>query len=286
MKFAKNKAIAIALIALFLLSSAVIALPNANAHTPPWAIPTTAYINVAPNPVGVGQQVIVVFWLDRTPSGALEANDIKFHNYNLTITKPDGTTEIKIFPYIADPTSSQWTLYTPDRVGTYQFIFNYPGETYTWSGAYQNDTFKASTSRTFNLTVTQEPLPAAITSYPLPTEYWTRPIEGQNTDWWAIASNWLGSGSPKYAGQWRKIQPDGAGPNSAHIMWTKPLENGGGVVGGTNVGIEGNMFYSGLTYNMRFSNPIIMLGKLYYALPYGNSGSGGGYVCVDLLTGE
>jgi len=29
-----------------------------------------------------------------------------------------------------------------------------------------------------------------------------------------------------------------------------------------------------------------MAGKLYYELPYGNSGSGGGTVCVDLRTGE
>ena len=284
-----NKTMA-TLIALFLtisMGTGLMLFPTTSGHDPPWQIPTTAYINVAPNPVGVGQQTIIVIWLDRTPSGALVTNDIKFHNYKVDITKPDGTTEQKTVPTVTDPTSSAYVLYTPDQVGNYQFVFSYPGEKYVWSGAYNNDSFKPSTSKTFNLTVQQEPLPQAITTYPLPTEYWTRPIEGQNTAWWTIASNWLGSGSPKFAGQFRKIQPDGIGPNSAHVMWTRPNENGGGIVGGTNVGeIPGNMFYSGLTYNMRFSNPIIMLGKLYYELPYGNSGSGGGEVCVDLLTGE
>lgn len=259
---------------------------SVNAHDPPWEIPTTAYINVAPDYIGVGQQAIIVFWLDRTPSGAAAANDIRMKGYQLHIIKPDGTKQVQTWDTIWDTTSSQFYLFIPDQIGKYNITFVYPGQTYTWSGAYNGDTFKPSTSKTVTLTVTDEQLPEPITSYPMPTEYWTRPIEGQNTDWWTIASNWLGSGSPKYAGQFRKIQLDGIAPNSAHIMWTKPIENGGGLVGGTNTGINGTMFYSGLTYNIRFSNPIILAGKLYYELPYGNSGSGGGTVCVDLRTGE
>ncbi|MEM3377726.1 MAG: PQQ-binding-like beta-propeller repeat protein [Candidatus Bathyarchaeia archaeon] len=68
-------------------------------------------------------------------------------------------------------------------------------------------------------------------------------------------------------------------------MWTKSI-NFGGIVGGSNTGVEGAAFYSGLSYEARFTNPIIIYGRLYYALPRGNSGSGGGYVCVDLRTGE
>jgi hypothetical protein len=55
---------------------------------------------------------------------------------------------------------------------------------------------------------------------------------------------------------------------------------------GSNVGEAGNSYYNGLSYNTRFNNPIIMYGRLYYDLPNGNSGSGGGYACVDLRTGE
>ena len=68
-------------------------------------------------------------------------------------------------------------------------------------------------------------------------------------------------------------------------MWSKSLQDGG-IVGGSNVGESGNSYYMGLSYNARFSNPIIMYGRLYYELPWGNSGGGGGYLCVDLRTGE
>ncbi|MBM4400505.1 MAG: hypothetical protein FJ045_00980, partial [Crenarchaeota archaeon] len=67
-------------------------------------------------------------------------------------------------------------------------------------------------------------------------------------------------------------------------MWTKPIEFGG-VVGGTT-DILGETHYSGGSYEGRFVNTIIMNGRLYYQLPLGHSGSGGGYVCVDLRTGE
>ena len=50
--------IAVFLISIFAIS--LVALPSASAHTPAWQIPTFAYINARPNPVGVGQQVIIV----------------------------------------------------------------------------------------------------------------------------------------------------------------------------------------------------------------------------------
>ncbi|MEM4733313.1 MAG: PQQ-binding-like beta-propeller repeat protein, partial [Candidatus Bathyarchaeia archaeon] len=133
----------------------------------------------------------------------------------------------------------------------------------------------------------QDPI-AGPPSYPLPREYWARPIEGHNIGWSKIASNWLGStdyvvlGSPQIVND---FQPNGIAPNSAHIMWTRSI-NDGGVVGGTYGGIEGNTFYTGSSYNERFSQPIIMNGRLFYELPWGNSATGGGFVCVDLRTGE
>jgi outer membrane protein assembly factor BamB len=281
----KNKtATLIALFMIVAMTVSLIALPTVNAHDPAWEIPTTAYLNVAPDPVGVGQTVFVVVWLDRTLAQARANNDIRMKNYKLTVTAPDKSTDVVTWPEITDTTSSAYTLYTPDQVGEYTFKFEFTGFTYTWEDNYENDTFLPS-SRTMTITVQEEPLPEAKTSYPLPTEYWTRPIEGENTDWWTIASNWLGSGCPKFSGYLRKVQPDGIAPNSAHVMWTRPVDDGG-VVGGTNVGIDGNVYYMGLTYNRRFTNRIIMNGRLYYELAYGNSGSGGGWICVDLRTGE
>ncbi len=279
----KNLALIIALTLLLTCSAFFVILP-VNAHDPPWEIPTTAYMNLTPDPVGVGQEVFVVMWLDRTPSGAAVVNDIRIKNFQLTITKPDGSTEVQKWDTVEDTTSSQYYIYTPNVAGNYTFKFDYLGQTYTWSGVYQNDTFKPS-SRTLSLTVQDEPVPPAITSYPLPSEYWARPIEGQNSDWWSISSNWLGAGSPNLSGLLRKIQADGTAPNSAHIMWTKPIEDGG-LIGGTHTGVNGNTFYPGLTYQRRFGNEIIMYGRMFYQEQWGNGGTGGDLVAVDLRTGE
>jgi hypothetical protein len=52
---------AIALTALLAISACAAFVPTISAHTPAWTIPTTAYITAAPNPVGIGQQVLLVF---------------------------------------------------------------------------------------------------------------------------------------------------------------------------------------------------------------------------------
>jgi outer membrane protein assembly factor BamB len=65
-------------------------------------------------------------------------------------------------------------------------------------------------------------------------------------------------------------------------MWTKPLAFGG-VVG---TPYQDPLYYSGLAYENKFGSPLIMNGRLYYPLALGNAGSGGGYTCVDLRTGE
>lgn len=281
----------ITLFLIFAMTFSVVALPLANAHTPSWTIPTFAYIHVSPNPVGVGQQVTVVFWLDKIYDGALVTNNYRFHNYELTITAPDGSDETKTYADIADTTSSQYYLFTPTQVGTYTLTFEYPGQNindYSHANdAFVNDSYTGSSAIT-TLTVQEEPVPAAIDSYPLPTEYWTRPIEAQNTYWYTIASNWL-----SFPSIVANYQPDGTAPNSAHIMWTKPIEEGG-VVGGTNTGENGTTFYTGLSYETKFNPVIIMNGRMYYPLPKSNNGAAGfgapadynGYVCVDLRTGE
>lgn len=256
------------------------------AHTPGWTIVSYAYLSVAPNPVGVGQTVAVCMWVDAAIPGAALGNDVRRHDYTLTITKPNGQVETQSWPVISDPTGVQFLRYTVDQAGNYTFKFSYPQQNYTWSGTYQNDVFTAD-STTKTLTVTQDQVPAPIDSYPLPTEYWTRPIEDQNTYWYSVASNWLsapyitGAGAAYIGGQ----QTDGTAPNSAHIMWTKPLQYGG-VVGGNDTQVPGEGYYEGLSYNPRFGNPIIMQGTLFYQEPWGNSGTGGDYIAVDLRTGQ
>ncbi len=304
----KNKRTAIALILLLSISivTSLAVIQPSTAHTPSWEIPTFAYIEAAPNPVGVGQQVTVVFWLDKTfdPSTAL-TNTWRFHNYILTITAPDGKETKKTFDYISDSTSSQFTRFTPDQVGTYTLNFTFPGQDYNQydhnpSSVLVNDTYLPSSAQ-MTLIVSADPIGEPIYSYPLPSEYWTRPIYGENNDWWTVASNWLGMGAPGYAGfdsplANQAVNPgDAIGPLTSHVMWTKPLQSGG-VAGGDNFEIKGDTYFEGSAYNQRYTNPIILNGKIYYTEPisfinapnsgFFNPGPFGPTDCVDLRTGE
>jgi outer membrane protein assembly factor BamB len=267
--------------------TSVLTLPT-DAHTPAWTIVSYAYLSVAPDPVGVGQTVAIVMWVDAPLPSATVTNDIRRTGYTLTITKPDGKTDTQSWPVVSDTTSIQYFQYTPDQLGTYNLKFDYAGQTYTWSGTYQNDIILPA-SKSSNFTVQQDPIAMPIDSYPMPTEYWMRPIEGQNTYWYSIASNWLGApyivgANPSY-GVPGAYQPNGAAPDTPHVMWAKPIQFGG-VVGGDNTTVPGEMYYQGGSYNVRWNNPLIIQGTLFYPEPYGNSGTGGDYVAVDLQTGK
>lgn len=312
MKIAKNKTTAI-IIAIFLtisMSASMLFVPNAIAHTPAWQIPTYAYMSVAPNPVGVNQQVFVIMFLDSTfdPAAAL-TNNYRFQNYQLTIIPPTGANQIINFPYISDPTSSQDYAFTPTQAGTYTFIFNFPGQSITTSddsptSAFINDTYLPSSTNA-TLTVLSTAIPAALNGAPLPNSFWERPIYGENTQWFAISSNWLGSGAPVeptvgsgdigaygFSAQMQRYPGDAIGPLTSHVMWTKPIQSGG-VVGGNNFDVQGDTFFEGSAYDQRFNNPIIMAGILYYQTPLGYSsegslagGSSNGTYAVDLVTGK
>jgi len=293
MTISKTK-VAIPLFLMLTIAVTLVALPIATAHTPAWEIPTYAFINVAPNPVGVGQYVNVIMWMDKVINGAQWGNDMRFKNYKLTITDPDGDVEVVDFPVCIDTTSSQYYSYTPEKTGEYTFKFEFPGQTYDYGGDYQDDVYLAS-SATTKLTVQEEQL-TTISSYPLPSEYWTRPIYGENTDWWSISSNWLGEGGPQTTASFSGYQifvSDAVGSQTAHVMWTLPLQ-AGGVVGGDMFPIQGQTYFEGTAYIPRYTNPIIVDGMLIYTEPisfgdvdsFSGTSNYGPVVCRDLRTGE
>ena len=303
MQTIKNKtmAIMIALILTISMSTSIILTPTANAHDPPEDQVTFAKIAVSVNPIGVGQTTNVYMWLGNVPYRyAALTNDYRYHNYVLTITAPDGLVTTERWDTITDSTNSQFTRFTPTKTGAYTLNFTFSGmvvNDYSNDPRSQfiNDTYLPS-SASITLMVQQEPIPAAINSYPLPTEYWARPIYGENTDWWSISSNWLGSGVAGYGampGPNNKVfSGDSIGPQTAHIMWTKPHQPGG-VVGGNNFDIKGNTWFEGSAYVQRFINPIIVAGRIYYTEPlsFQAAGSFGGptygpTTCVDLRTGQ
>jgi hypothetical protein len=314
MKNAKDKtAIAFALFLMFAMAFSLVALPTANAHTPPWTVPTYAFISVAPNPTGVGQQVTVVFWLDKVPIGAEGAWGDRWHNMKVTVTKPDGT-NASIGTFDSDPNGGKSTIYTPDKAGNYTFYFEFPGQTepaqasqlpnpYPYSGFiglgydYLNDTFTASSAKT-TLTVQEEPVPAEYGAAPLPTSYWTRPINSMNREWAPIAGNWLGLGATSfgvtglYADSGSQGGPSGgsnfdpysSAPNSAHVMWTKPLAFGG-QIGGEFGSLDTSLYATGTAYETKFG-AVILNGILYYTEYPGAGSNPAGLKAVDLRTGS
>ena len=286
------------LILIFSMTASIMLIPNVSAHTPAWKIPTYAFITVSPNPIGVGQSAYVIMWLNWVFDGASPtppATINRFQNYKITITGPNGTIS-KTFPVTTDPTSAQDYPFTPTVAGTYNLTFSFPGQAINITddqktSLFINDTYLPS-SATTTLTVQQTAVPGAITGEPLPTQYWTRPIYGENSNWYNLASNWLGTGDPGYSGfgfsaNQQSYPGDAVGSQTSHIMWTKPIQAGGVVGGTTSTSIIGNTFFEGSAYSQRYTDPIILDGILYYCPPIAWSGSNSGpETAVNLQTGQ
>jgi hypothetical protein len=285
------------LFAIFLMLTITLgALPLALAHTPSWNVPTYSFCSVSPNPIGVGQQVNVNFWVNLPPPTASAQYGDRWHNMTVKVTKPDGTTQT-LGPFTSDATGGTYTTFTPTVVGNYTFQMIFGGEKLLGlntpdglpsNAPMVNDTFLPSSSNIFTLTVQEEQLTYPPT-VPLPTQYWTRPIYGENNEWYVVGGNWLGLASSTFAatGMYNatgNYNPYTTAPNSAHILWTKP-EAFGGIIGGEFGGSETANYYSTSQYEPKFA-PIIMNGILYYTLYPGSSTSPEGWVAVDLHTGQ
>ncbi len=319
MKILKNKISAILIAIFFILSMAtsMALIPNAFAHTPAWQIPTYAYIQATPSPIGVGQTETVYAWLNAvygaaggttalpgttgaTASASLTANVWRFQNFKLTITAPDGTNTTQTWPTVWDPTSNVYATFTPTQVGTYTLTFNYPGQVYGaggngYSGSILiNDTYLPSSAST-TVTVQQTPIPSAVNSEPMPTSYWTRPIYGENSNWYTISSDWLGTGSPQAAGYTSSsvFHGDSVGPLTPHVMWTLPLTSGGTVGGNLYTNAQGVGYFEGSCYLGRFASSfsgfggqvIIVDGMMYFKSTVGVTGTGP-EECINLQTGQ
>ncbi len=264
------------------------------------AIPTWVFATISPNPVGVGQQFSIVLFNPQVPYQAQDTNDIRY-KYHVVITKPDGTTETlpSSGSLTSDSTGTTYTKYTPEQLGNYSVMVVFEQLYWRWStfdtanaGQDYYGTTYLSSNRTYTVTVQQDPIASTqISYYPLPTEYWSRPIEGQDNTWGAVSSHWLNSAADRdFGSPNNRVQTQGTAPNSGHILWTKPTEDGG-VVGGEADAFsgdrEGQVFNAGHQYQTRMQDTsIIMYGRLYYQEPITWSGGGGAWVCVDLKTGQ
>lgn len=261
------------------------------------SVKTTAYLSFRPNPVGVGQTILVNMWLNpgshpsRQPTG-----------FQVTITKPDGTQDVKTLnSYPGDSTA--WFEYTVDQVGTWKLKFVFPGGYYPpgiYISTYQNPPvsftftnssyFEPSSTPEQTLTVQQD-IVASWPASPLPTDYWTRPVSPENREWISILGDypWYGPGGgadwPANTNTYTDFNrynfiPYVQAPNTAHIVWRQ--QGGIGGLAGATTGLD--------SFTAGGGNPNIIFEGRGYQTIAGVSQTGPSsqnyWECYDIRTGQ
>ncbi len=267
---------------------------------------TLGRIAFRPDPVGVGQPVLVNVWSEPP----VHASRL-YTGLSVTITKPDGTKDViaPIETYYADTTA--WFEYTPDQIGTYTLKFDQPGQ-YFPTGNYTSQaslilgsivSFTKSSYYTpcsdgpYNLTVQQNMIGSWPVS-PLPTDYWTRPVSPENREWWPIMGSYPSTGvlggffpastmirgttdwpanTNHYMSNYNFI-PYVQAPKTAHIAWKEQ----GAVAGltGAKGGIDTQMAGG-------YTPTIVYQGRAYgtYAKPGTGATTVTYWYCKDIRTG-
>ena len=290
MQISKTKAFATA-ISLFLIlaiSASLVVLPalaqfqvvNRTGHSKSYA-----FIGAIPDPALVGEEVLLHIGITQQ----LQITQDKWRGLTVTVTRPDGTTET-LGPFNTDSTGGTGAIYVPATVGTYRMQTHFPAQWYNFSqfdffsGQLQNINiyYEADDSPILDLVVT-EGEPVYWPGVPLPTEYWTRPIDSQNREWSVMSGSWL-TASSIFGNDPAKGQDDA--PETAHVLWQKPLQIGG-LAGGTGISEQAGIF-PGDAYEGKFSTSLVIMGTLIYQKfdSVGGNAVDNWVVAVDLHTGE
>jgi len=282
----KNTTTALTILLLTLLIAAMplSLLPMANAAT----YHSWVYCAVSPNVIGVGQPTLLQWWTADMPPdigeqrGHITGDRAGWYDVGWYLTDPDGNTET-IMLSKTDPVGAGWLSYTPTKVGTYTLQAWFPEtEKNDWDGDPQS-TYLAAVSPKLNFTVQDEPV-QPLSETPLPTGTWSRPINSANRLWYALAGNWLGDQAQMYPygarGGTTENFVSGRGPESSHILWTKPY-----YAGGVMDEMYGSIGYETAHYQGIGFDALIIQGKIYYGYR-GDAHVTEGYIVADLQTGE
>ena len=284
----KNKTYSIITLCLMLSMILPIALlPSTSAHNPPQTIKVWVYSAAAPNVIGVNQETLITFWSNQImPTASADSRYGDRWIFYIDITSPSGANQT-LGPYNSDPVGGSYTLFTPTETGNYTIVARMPAYVLTGLPSadgkvivndYVNDTFGPASSEPVTLTVQQEPI-QAWTETPLPNSYWTRPIYSANREWYTLSANWIGGAAiTLYPNTKYNMGP---GPESAHILWSRPYFAGGLMdeyFGDT--GYE-TMHYGGIS----ISSMIILNGKVIVSDRNTAHGNNGWWV-IDLYSGK
>jgi hypothetical protein len=264
---------------------------------------TKAYLSFRPNPVGVGQSILVNMWINP----ALPTHRFN-KDYKITITDPSGNEDVvTINSYCADTTS--WFEYTVDQVGDWYLKFDFPGEYFPagnyllgWivtnsSGSDYGSAYYEPASTEEQLLVVQE---EQVLSWPpsaIPTDYWTYPVAVEHREWWPIMGDWPGAGYIGGGPVWESMYPDTntrygtsesasmnrfvpwvEGPESSHVVWYRHSADGG-IIGGS-AGFAARAIYAG-------GPSVVYHGRAYQSMTVELDGMPTDVAaCYDVRTGE
>jgi len=272
--------------------------------TPSFQVDTKAYLSFRPNPVGVNQEILVNLWLEPP------THVVRYHSdYQVIITNPSGQeTEIHLPTYRGDSTA--WFPWIVDQVGTWTIQFIFPGSYFpagdyqAYSGGatveggtihFEDDCYYKPTSTEKQDLVVQEDIVYSWPESPLPTDYWTRPIQFVNREWASIAGNfpWYGPGvgsdwpadTNRFYSDRYDFIPYVEGPETSHIVWRRQGEIGGIVGGEARIGSNVPMFQ--MSGDPGTPN-IIYAGRCYQTVTKvrADGTTGSVWQCYDLRTGE
>lgn len=119
-----------------------------SSDSPAQNVQTYASISVKPDPVGVGQMVLVNMAINPLPPTSID----RFNGLTLSITRPDDAVEV-LGPFLSDVHGLVHTYYVPTQVGDYKMQLRFPGQFFDT----RNMTYLPSQSSTITLSVQQEP---------------------------------------------------------------------------------------------------------------------------------
>ncbi len=276
----KSKIAATAFLVILLTTTVLMIAAEAQAPTQK----TYPLIDAIPNPVGVGEQVLIRYGI----SEGLGSVEMGWEDITVTIVDPDGDTEVRS-DLRTDSTGSSFSIFTPDKAGTWTLTMDFPEQEVPGVGWYVAErgaflaggTVMLASSISLDLVVQEEPL-TPYPDQPLPSEYWTRPIDPQLRSWYQISGNWV----ERPPNSFSPYNDDA--PETAHVLWAKPMTTGG-LTGGLWTDVPASA-ETGDAYEGKFQNSVIISGVLYYNVHgigiFGSSHGAPGVRAIDLRTGE